>query len=449
MDDAPARNERFQWVTRGYERGLEIAFALVPSLGIAYIELFQDRGLRFISHGFHEFAIALAIALSAFVTYVTWRCYQSSGEVFLRWLTLGFLGFTLIYAPHGALTRTSECVTPMLFLLFGPVSRLFLAACLILGLLRYGEPAEARRSANWWLGWVAGLLAVDVAVGIVAITEAATHPVLRIVLEGAAMALVAAGIAIMLARRIRGPLMAIYTISLAAFGQSSVSFLLAQPWSHQWWMGHTIFAAGFFLLSYGVVQAFHTTRAFSTVFSQEELMRRLEDANAELLRLATTDPLTDVANRRHFLEQLAAEVRRRARGGEDLSLLSLDLDYFKSVNDTYGHQAGDEVLKAFAGVMKREARAVDTVGRMGGEEFMILMPATDGAAARVAAERIRQSVAALAIAAGGQTLKATVSIGVARFGPDGETAEAVFAAADRRLYEAKSGGRNRVVGPSP
>jgi diguanylate cyclase (GGDEF)-like protein len=322
-----------------------------------------------------------------------------------------------------------------------------MTACLIVGLLRYGRPAEAQRPAVWWLRWIAGLLAADLVIAGIALSPVAAHPALRLVPEGGAVALALAGIAIMLVRRIRGPLMAMYTVSLAAFGQASLAFLLARPWDHQWWLAHTIFAAGFFLLSYGVIQAFHTTRAFATVFSQEELMRRLEEANAELTRLATTDSLTGVANRRHFLVQVAAEVRRRARSGDPLAVLTLDVDRFKTVNDTYGHQAGDDVLRAFAAALRREARAVDTVGRVGGEEFMILMPETDAAAALVAAERIRRAVEAMAVATGGHVLNITVSIGVGQFGPDGETAEAVFAVADRRLYAAKNGGRNRVVGP--
>jgi two-component system cell cycle response regulator len=120
-------------------------------------------------------------------------------------------------------------------------------------------------------------------------------------------------------------------------------------------------------LSYGVVRAFETTRSFSTIYSQEDLMARLAEAmarterarqelqrtNQTLEHLAATDPLTGVANRRRFIESVEAEIGRAERGGEPFSLLSLDLDNFKSINDRYGHQVGDDILKGVRAEMPR------------------------------------------------------------------------------------------------
>ncbi len=128
-----------------------------------------------------------------------------------------------------------------------------------------------------------------------------------------------------------------------------------------WWLAHAIFAGGFFLLSYGVVQAFHTTRSFATIYSQEEWMARLAAAmgrtesalqalkrtNQKLEHLAATDPLTGAANRRTFMRRIEAEIASAKREGESFSLLALDLDNFKAVNDRYGYQVGDEVLQGF------------------------------------------------------------------------------------------------------
>lgn len=165
----------------------------------------------------------------------------------------------------------------------------------------------------------------------------------------------------------------------------------------------------------------------------------------ELERLAQTDPLTGLANRRHFTTLAEQELSRALRYGGSLSVLMMDLDHFKRVNDTYGHKAGDAVLKRFAELVRAELREVDVVGRVGGEEFAVLLPETDAEHAREVAERLRCSVAAgEAEAGGGRMLRFTVSIGVASLGEKRRDLDALLTSADRALYRAKSGGRNAV-----
>jgi len=449
------------WLTHRYVALLELLFALLPLIGIAYLSLFQDPALTVHNHGFHEIAIGVAITLSAFVSYITWRCYQSSGEPFLRWLTLGFLGFTLVYAPHGILTRTADH-NVWLFILYGPLSRIVMSGCLVKGLLVYGQPAEDPEKVaaeHFWRKGILGCLVLDITIAVLAYSPIAGELALRLSLEGCALLLSCLGVGLALRWRKGSPVMSMVAIALAAFAQSSLAFMLGKIWNHQWWLAHAIFAAGFFLLSYGVVQAFLTTRAFSTIFSQEEMMLRLlaektraeaalqklQEAHLDLERLAATDPLTGASNRRHFLQRLQADRSRCLRQNRPLGLLALDLDHFKSINDNYGHLAGDEVLKTLVSTLKAELRPSDVVGRMGGEEFMVLLADTNHAEARSVAERLRAAVAALEIPSLEGPLKVTVSIGIAFFGDDGDMVEAVFKAADLRLYAAKAHGRNRVV----
>ena len=175
------------------------------------------------------------------------------------------------------------------------------------------------------------------------------------------------------------------------------------------------------------------------------LLMHRERADEETRRLATTDPLTGVFNRRTFIELAGRELARSRRDVAPLSLMILDLDHFKQVNDTYGHLVGDEVLVAFANLVKECARRGDLVVRYGGEEFCVLLPATPLAAALALAERIRAATAAAALAS--QPIKVTVSIGVTAYsGPIDATLELLLARADEALYRAKHEGRNRVVG---
>lgn len=456
----------FLGATRLYERLLQLMFALVPSAAIAYLYFYQFPDLCETHHGFHEMVIGLAILVGCFVSYVTWRCYLSSGEPFLRWLTLGFLGFTIIYAPHGFFTPLAE-EQLWLFIIHGPASRLVMLACLLVGLCCYGQDAhdpELRRDG--WLGWIALFLGINMLLALIAWTplgQDGLGTAIRVGMEGGALLLGLLGVGVILLRRIQAPLIQAYAISLLIFVQSSLAFMLAKPWNHMWWLGHAIFAGGFFFLSYWVVLAFHSTRAFSKVYSQEEIMEQLrqakEDAegalaqlektNVELERLASTDPLTGAANRRAFMERSRAELARSGRSAETTALLLLDLDHFKAINDSYGHQGGDAVLKAVVAEVQAVLRPSDLMGRVGGEEFMVLLPDADAAAALGVADRILQRVADLQVPSNSGPIRLTLSMGLAVFPLDGGSLEQLFKVADLRLYEAKHQGRNRVVAVTP
>jgi two-component system cell cycle response regulator len=169
-------------------------------------------------------------------------------------------------------------------------------------------------------------------------------------------------------------------------------------------------------------------------------------------RLATLDSLTGLKNRRAFIESLGQEIGRRERHGYALSVLLLDVDHFKSVNDRFGHATGDLVLAAVGSVLKGQFRKVDIVARWGGEEFVVALSGAEAEGAHMSAERLREKIEELELErprdAGGEgPLKVTVSIGVATHRM-GESLDAVVDRADRAMYSAKSAGRNRVVADS-
>ena len=175
------------------------------------------------------------------------------------------------------------------------------------------------------------------------------------------------------------------------------------------------------------------------------LVDELARANERLAALAGTDDLTGLPNRRAAearLQQLWQHVRRY---GEPAAVVMLDVDRFKSINDTWGHATGDAVLRALAQALRETTRAVDLAGRWGGEEFLVLLPRLTPEAAHRLAERLREQAATVRVLAGGQTVPCTVSLGVAMADPADDGAEAWLRRADEALYQAKSGGRNRVV----
>ena len=180
-----------------------------------------------------------------------------------------------------------------------------------------------------------------------------------------------------------------------------------------------------------------------------ELEGSLKEANEKNRVLSITDPLTGCYNRGHLMEQFPREIRRVRRYGHPLSLGLCDIDHFKKVNDTYGHQTGDKVLKIFIKCVKDTIREnLDWVARYGGEEFMVVCPETDLEGAQVIMERLREAVSQRSIKVGDTEIHITVSFGVTGFSrqtPDKNvSAENMIQRADRLLYQAKNQGRNRV-----
>jgi diguanylate cyclase (GGDEF)-like protein/PAS domain S-box-containing protein len=177
---------------------------------------------------------------------------------------------------------------------------------------------------------------------------------------------------------------------------------------------------------------------------KEVLLEDLRRQREELDRLSREDPLTGISNRRDFDQRLDAEIARAARLGSPLAVAMLDLDRFKLVNDRFGHALGDAALRQTADLMRHQCRAIESIGRYGGEEFALALPGTDLAAAMVLCERIRHAFELFDWSPLDPRLMLTVSAGVAAWRP-GLDAAAVLAQADAHLYEAKRRGRNRVV----
>jgi diguanylate cyclase (GGDEF)-like protein len=172
--------------------------------------------------------------------------------------------------------------------------------------------------------------------------------------------------------------------------------------------------------------------------------------NAEMLeKLATIDSMTGLFNRRQFLSLAEAEWSRFQRYQRPLSVLVIDIDHFKSVNDRYGHAVGDEAIVSVANAYQQGRRASDVIGRFGGEEFVMLLPETDLAQAMVVAERLREAVAAHVLHVHKVQFKLTISVGVAQAILSMSGIDALLRAADQALYQAKAEGRNRVLQWSP
>jgi diguanylate cyclase (GGDEF)-like protein len=181
------------------------------------------------------------------------------------------------------------------------------------------------------------------------------------------------------------------------------------------------------------------------ILNSELLENELKDAQLQLQKMATTDFLTGIANRRLFQESGESEIQRARRYKSPLAVLMIDLDYFKKVNDNYGHATGDKALVTFVNNCKKYLRDVDIFGRLGGEEFAILLPETDINGGKILAERLCTVIAESDIEAEDKIFHITVSIGISELLSGEDKLDALLKRADDAMYEAKRNGRNRVA----
>jgi diguanylate cyclase (GGDEF)-like protein len=195
---------------------------------------------------------------------------------------------------------------------------------------------------------------------------------------------------------------------------------------------------------------------YSSILNRNEVMGKLitirnitdqKQIETQLQQLAITDALTGLANHRHFYELLDQEVERANRNGHPFSLVMIDIDLFKQVNDTYGHLVGDQVLRELAAVGQNDLRVYDILCRYGGEEFTLILPETNPDEACEIAERLRKEIAHHIFSIDGIVLHLTISLGVSHFDPSNPIPpKTLVERADQSLYISKSDGRNRVTG---
>jgi diguanylate cyclase (GGDEF)-like protein len=220
-------------------------------------------------------------------------------------------------------------------------------------------------------------------------------------------------------------------------GLTMVGFLVGNQHLDQPYSSNAV-ATGFLAMAYmGVSFHAYVDRSMS-------YFKRMRDYNAQLHDLASHDPLTRVLNAGAYYRACDQQIHASQRANQPFAVLFIDLDHFKSINDTYGHAVGDDVLRAVAQALQANVRRSDVVGRIGGEEFSVFLPNTQVKGAELLAENLRVAIETIQIEVDGVRLKITASIGVAAKRFDEETMQAIQQHADQAMYEAKRGGRNRV-----
>jgi PAS domain-containing protein len=257
------------FLIKAYKRLVLSLAAFLPLMGIGVFKLISDSGQKFHYYSFHEIAISIAIILSVFVSYVAYRSYEKDLNPFFRFIALAYLGFAIVYSPHGAFTRMADHNMP-LFLIFGPVSRLTMSAYLLVGLFKFNSVSNIEDKKNSPRGWgwhVVCLLGV--LIFLVTLASTVKLNVVQIKsIEAASLAVSCAAILRMMFLPVRSLLMRFHLVAQLLFAQASIAFLLSLPWNSLWWFAHAISAAGFITLGYAIVHCYEMTRSFDAVYSE-------------------------------------------------------------------------------------------------------------------------------------------------------------------------------------
>jgi diguanylate cyclase len=236
----------------------------------------------------------------------------------------------------------------------------------------------------------------------------------------------------------RGTKPAIFNFALGSLLGAAINGFRVSPGHSHWVTALCIFGLCWYLLGIGHV-------AYKRTLKLRQIREELKGLQGRLRDQASRDPLTGLYNRRYLEETMERELARCEREGVPLCVILIDLDHFKTVNDRFGHHAGDAVIQEMARFLISEARHEDVPCRYGGEEFMLLMSKMPMEVARERAEGWRRRFAQIAVPVGDQSVRTTLSIGIAEYPTHGNTPRALSQCADVALYEAKAGGRDRVV----
>ncbi len=517
---------------------------LFPLTGIFYL-IYIDSPEKFPMFTFHEIAILFAELLSAFIAYAAYLSFKNSRSDFLRYASLGYIGFVTIYSFHGILTfHSSQNLTQ--FIIFGPLSRLIMSSYLFLGLSRLRvlhEEISVLRRNLYWPHFLLFLIISSFAFLYTHINKSVSLNHIKYI-ELAALLISLCSIVKILISPSRSYIMKFHLAAQFLFIQASTAFLLTTPWTALWWFAHLISGTGFLLLGYAIIAIYEKTNSLAVVYDEtilHSLLNRIIDnspigilvtdamlapvrSNKELSRMLNCDKhminprslfrimnLDDTAlasltsgsvvecsfqlsapDSNHYFESkvtkitdkhadcylvilldvtekyLAAEkvnymAKHDALTGlpnrmlfyehffqalamTDTShicaLLFVDLDGFKKINDTHGHDAGDIVLKTVAQRLNASVRKTDTVARMGGDEFTIILPYINSKQDILEiAEKIIVDLAK-PIHIIGTEVAITSSIGISTAPADGTDADILLTKADSAMYFAKHNGKN-------
>lgn len=437
--------QRLPAASISHELTLAPFLVAVPTLLLGTLARSTDLNLHWISPQYKLCLILASALLSALISYWLHQETRVSPHPAIATLAVGF-GFNAALLAMLALAGDSATLA-WLGMALNTWTALFAGISLVLLFW-----AAARRTVRSFLAsgggraWAVGFvwLAVFSSVWLYAARSPLSNAALaQMKARVGACSLVLIGVGLLFAfhlyLRRRTSVVLSFTLSLFLFGLAVAAQMLASTWHLLWWYGHSLYFISLFLVAHGIVEG-------ERVRSRERLIAQLGALSKELEEQSIRDSLTECFNRRYIMDALASEFRKSVRSKLPLTLLIIDADRFKDLNDSHGHPFGDGVLRELAARMRGAMRATDVLARCGGEEFYALLPQTNRVGGQEVAAKLLSAVRSRPFEYNNVTVAVTVSIGIAdNLSTDVADVKSLIQAADQALYSAKHAGRDRAA----
>ncbi|MBS3990771.1 MAG: GGDEF domain-containing protein [Erysipelothrix sp.] len=448
------------------KRGINlIAFGIV--LLPFFIYLFLTTYVTEINNhvDFHLFYVLVSSVIAFFLGYAAYLEYRKNKVDKIYFIALGFIGVGVFYTFHALVTPNmtflklfefpSIASNVSAFVMFGDLSRLWLALMIFIPDRLFDKNQNARKFfTGYALIGFAIVLTVLVYYGL--LTPEIFPSFKNSDLSDTNLAILTKIMTLLLigvntlryyySYKAKSNITILsFVVGLVLIMETVIIFMISKPWSAEWWLAHNLFLASYLVIGFGVLYSLFSKEqyGFFDVYGQiEQYTSLLEEKNKELDAIANIDSMTGLSNRRHFLITAEDYIEVAKKENSTFALLFIDLDFFKEVNDMFGHKTGDELLKILSKKMSSLIKTSDVASRVGGDEFVLLLKNVDKSQVQNIATRIVKKLNE-PVLVGNNRCQVGASIGISIYPQDGSTIDELFAKSDEAMYAVKQSGRNK------
>ncbi|SFC23601.1 diguanylate cyclase (GGDEF) domain-containing protein [Alkalibacterium subtropicum] len=437
-------------------------FIILPL--VVYYYLVNNVSEMSMNIDLHFYYVIFSSAIALLVGFSAYKEYKKSRVTKIFFIAIGFLGVGVFYTFH-ALTTPDTAIAQRfnfphiidninVFVLFGDLSRFWLALMLFVPdtLLEHND-----RIRKYFNGYMLLFLLILLSGGSYyavfnpEILPAFKHSDLRdtyFAILTKVITLIFIGINALkyyYSYKVKSNITILsFLIGLCLIMESTIMFMISTPWSSVWWLAHNLFLLSYIVMGFGLLYSYtgkEKYEYFDILGQIKKYAKLLEEKNTQLNTLVNYDALTGLSNRRHFMAALGDYIERAEKNHDSFALMFIDLDYFKTVNDRFGHQVGDELLKKVSEKISKSIHSKDMASRIGGDEFVVLLNKAQKGHIKHTAERILDKLTK-PIVVNGNECHIGASIGISVYPVHGETVDELISKSDEAMYCIKKDGRN-------
>lgn len=437
---------------------------LVPVL-ICYLNQFSTDPIM--KPDLHFYYVVFSSGIALLVGVASYLEYKKSKVEKIFYLSIGFIGVGVFYTFHALVTPNMTMMQPFefssvvtninVFVLFGDLSRIWLASMMFMPDHLFEEKQEIKK---WFNGYVLVVLLILLSVlSYKGLLNPGIFPVFKnddltdtnfAILTKVATLLFLGINALKYYYSYKAKqniTILSFIVGLCLIMETVIIFMISKPWSANWWLAHNLFLMSYMAIGSGILYSYFGKEKyeyFDVLGQINNYTKLLEEKNLKLNQLANYDALTGLSNRSNFIAATEAYIKKASAEKITFALLFIDLDYFKSINDKYGHQIGDELLKIVSIKIVNQIKSSDLAARIGGDEFLVLLKDVNQAQIDEISERLIERLSE-PIVINEHTCKVGASIGISVFPDHGRTIDALISLSDEAMYKVKKEGRNNYL----